>query len=222
MPGSVVLFSGGLDSAVLLALELAAGFDVLPVHVRAGLSWEVDEAAAVARVLAAVPFRGHVAEPVSLTVDMRDLYPSTHWALTGDAPGYASADSEVYLAGRNIVLTSKTAVLAGQLGVERIAIGPLAGNPFPDATPAFFDAMSVALSRGLGQPIRIVAPLVQMSKHDVIRRGLELQVPLELTMSCLRPVVDRHCGACNKCRERQEAFVAADVVDPTAYATGSA
>jgi 7-cyano-7-deazaguanine synthase len=221
MPGSVVLFSGGLDSAVLLALELTAGFDVLPVHVRAGFRWEAGEAAAIARLLAAVPFHGRVAEPAPLALDMRDVYPTTHWAITGDAPGYEAPDAEVYLAGRNIVLTAKTAVLASQLGVERIAIGPLSGNPFPDATPAFFDTMSLALSRGLATPIRIVAPLVHLSKPEVIRQGVALQVPLALTMSCLRPAAEQHCGDCNKCRERQEAFDEAGIIDPTAYVTRS-
>ena len=85
-------------------------------------------------------------------------------------------------------------------------LGPLAGNPFPDATPAFFDAMARALSLGLAWPIAIEAPLAALHKADVIARGAALGVPLELTLSCMQPVDGLHCGRCSKCRERRDAF----------------
>lgn len=219
MNRSAVLLSGGLDSAVLVAMERASGFEVWPVHVRAGLAWEDGEAAAIRRLLAEPSFRAGVQPLTTLAVDMTDVYPASHWAFSGQPPAYDSPDEAVFLAGRNIVLTAKTAVFARQRGIARIALGPLAGNPFPDATPEFFDAMADALSRGLASTIHIATPLATMHKTDVIRRGAELGVPLDLTMSCLRPTADRHCGACNKCRERREAFAAANVLDRTAYET---
>ncbi len=173
-----VLFSGGLDSAVLLAMELARG-PVLPIHVRAGLAWEDAEARAIVRLLAAPPFAGRAEPAATLSVDMRDVYSASHWAVRGEPPAYDTPDEDVYLDGRNVVLLSKAAVLSARRGADRIVLGPLAGNPFPDATPEFFDTMGRALTLGLGAPIRVDAPLATLHKEDVIRRGLELGVPLD-------------------------------------------
>ena len=93
----------------------------------------------------------------------------------------------------------------------------LAANPFPDATPAFFDTIGRAASLGLARSIAVAAPFVTLHKDDVIRLGLTLGVPLDRTLSCMSPVGGRHCGRCSKCRERQEAFTAAGVADPTVY-----
>lgn len=218
MAASAVLLSGGLDSAVLLADELTRSDAVWPIHVRAGLAWEPAEARAIHHLLAHAPFAGRTRPLQPLTVDMRDVYPATHWAVVGTAPGYDQPDEDVYLDGRNIILTAKAAVLAGRLGVSRLILGPLAGNPFPDATPEFFDTMSRAMSLGLARTVEIAAPFRDLRKPDVIRLGLTLGVPLEQTMSCMSPNGDRHCGGCNKCRERQEAFAEARLPDPTVYA----
>jgi 7-cyano-7-deazaguanine synthase len=77
--------------------------------------------------------------------------------------------------------------------------------------------MSRALSLGLGTPIEIEAPYAALHKADVIRRGIELGVPLELTLSCMQPENGMHCGRCSKCRERRDAFREAGVEDPTKY-----
>jgi 7-cyano-7-deazaguanine synthase len=117
-----------------------------------------------------------------------------------------------------VILLSKAAVLCAQRNIGAIALGPLAGNPFPDATPAFFASMADALSLGLGRALEIRTPLVQMEKDAVIRLGLELGVPLALTLSCMNPSDGAHCGRCSKCRERRDAFRAAGVEDGTVYA----
>jgi len=218
MSASAVLFSGGLDSAVLVALERKSYAPIWPIHVRAGLAWEDAEARAIARLLYVAPFAGRVEPVATLHVDMRDVYPASHWAVTGHPPAYDTPDEDVYLEGRNIVLTSKAAVLCARLKVERLALGPLAGNPFPDATPEFIAAISRALSLGLGHPLAVVTPLVTMHKEDVVRLGVDLGVPLELTLSCMNPQGDRHCGRCSKCRERIDAFRVAGIADPTDYA----
>jgi len=218
VPASAVLFSGGLDSAVLLALELDDHAPVWPIHVRAGLAWEDAEARTVARLLEAAPFAGRVQPATTLTIDMRDVYPGTHWAVQGTPPAYDTPDEDVYLDGRNIVLIAKAAVLCARKGVERLVLGPLAGNPFPDATPEFFTTMAHAMSLGLAKPFRVVAPIAHLHKEDVIKIGVERHVPLELTLSCFNPQGDRHCGLCSKCRERQDAFKVAGVEDKTIYA----
>src|SRR5206468_1733916 len=143
---------------------------------------------------------------VSLTVDMRDVYPATHWAVRGEPPAYDTPDEDVYIEGRNIVLLSKASVFMARARIPRVMIGPLAGNPFPDATSDFFHSMGRALSIGLDAPISIDAPFAAMTKADVIRLGTSLDVPFELTLSCMQPRDGRHCGRCSKCRERIDAF----------------
>jgi 7-cyano-7-deazaguanine synthase len=118
---SCVLFSGGLDSAVLLALELRSHRPVYPVHIRSGFA-EDAERRAIDRLLASPVFAG--AAPLStLNFDMR-VCPETHWAVVGQPPAYDTPDEDVYLEGRNIVLLSKTAILCARLRVNRIALGP--------------------------------------------------------------------------------------------------
>jgi 7-cyano-7-deazaguanine synthase len=230
--GCAVLCSAGLDSAVLLAHQagtMNGAGTVIPIYVRVGLAWEDAERATLDALLASPIFAATGACPVEplvvLDLDMRDVYPRTHWAIRGTAPAYDTPDEDVYIVGRNIVLLTKSAIACAYRGVGRIAIGPLAGNPFPDATPEFFAAMGGALSLGLGHRIAVEAPFASWEKSAVIRRGLELNVPLERTLSCMSPVlVDGawlHCGQCSKCRERRDAFAEAGVVDPTTYAAAS-
>jgi 7-cyano-7-deazaguanine synthase len=213
MHASAVLISAGLDSAVLAASE-ARRARVHPIYVSTGLAWEAQELAMLERLLAAPPFHGHVAPLARLAFTVADLYPATHWAIRGEPPAYDTPDEDVYLTGRNVVLLSKAAIYCAQHGIPRIAIGPLAGNPFPDATPTFFETMARALSLGLAHHIEVAAPFLRMHKSDVIRLGVELEVPLGLTLSCMNPRAGRHCGQCSKCRERRDAFRDAGLADP--------
>jgi len=213
-----VLLSAGLDSAVLAAAEARNG-RVHPIYVSAGLAWEASELAALDRLLAEAPFAGRMAPLVRLSFTVADLYPATHWALRGEPPAFDTPDEDVYLTGRNVALLSKAAIYCARHDISRIALGPLAGNPFPDASSQFFDAMARALSLGLAHAIVVDAPLASMDKRDVIRLGLELGVPLALTLSCMNPRDGLHCGRCSKCRERRDGFAEAGVGDPTTYAT---
>ena len=223
-PLTIVLLSGGLDSAVLLAHEAQAA-NVLPVYVFSGLAWEGLELAMVEHLLGHEHFAGRVLPLMRVEFTMHDVYAPSHWALRGDPPSYDTADEGVYLAGRNLVLLSKAGIVAALRGAGRIAMGPLAGNPFPDARPAFFHAMQDALALGLNHPVEVATPFLTWTKEDVIRRGHDLRVPLGLTLSCMSPMAAArpadpplHCGRCSKCRERRDAFEHLGLVDPAAYA----
>jgi 7-cyano-7-deazaguanine synthase len=220
---SLVLLSGGLDSAVLAAQETRTHV-VHPVYVAGGLAWEEGERRMIEALLSQPLFANGpnpVAPLARLEFSMLDVYPPTHWALRGTPPAYDTPDEDVYLHGRNVALLSKAAVYAATRKISRLVIAPLAGNPFPDATPQFFSALSAALSLGLAAPIEISAPFAHLHKEDVVRIGAELGVPFELTLSCMNPSGATHCGLCSKCRERRDAFHAAGVEDPTAYAHAS-
>ena len=209
-----VLASGGLDSSVLIA-KLAADAEVYPIYVRCGFAWEEMELNGLRSFLAAL----HNPNVMPLTVLFAPtavLY-GDHWSVTGArVPGADEPDENTYLPGRNILLISLAAIWGSTHGVSRIAIGSLGGNPFSDATPEFFASFASALSMGLGHQVLVEAPLRGFHKDDLIRTFKDL--PLELSLTCMAPEGTRHCGQCNKCRERQLGFRNAGVVDRTVYA----
>jgi len=210
-----VLCSGGLDSAVLLVEMARTAGRAVPIVIRAGHPWEDAEVAALRRFLAAVA-EPRIDPPRELALPMRDVY-GDHWSMTGHAPAWDEPDETVEIRGRNLILLAKTLVLAAIERWPTIAMAPLAGNPFPDATPEFFTGLATVASGALRSRVAIVTPYRGLHKADVIRRGRDL--PLELTMSCAAPTAaGLHCGACNKCRERVEAFAEAGVEDRTPYA----
>ena len=225
--GTAVLFSAGLDSAVLLA-DAASRGPAWPLYVSVGLAWEAAELETARALLASPPFAGRVPPVAALRFAMDDIYPPTHWAIRGVPPAYDTPDEDVYLTGRNLVLLAKAGTWCAQHGVARIALGPLAGNPFPDATPEFFAATARALSLGLARPIEIVTPFRALHKDAVIERGFALGVPFALTLSCMNPQTAPpgnpshylHCGACSKCRERLDAFRDVGREDPAGYVDG--
>src|SRR5207247_7554682 len=126
---TAVLFSGGLDSAVLLADEALCD-DVQPIYVSAGLAWERAEREIAEALLATATLAGRVRGLVSLSVDMRDVYAASHWAVQGRPPSYHTPDADVYLPGRNIVLLAKAGVSCAAAGIGRLVIGTLEHNPF--------------------------------------------------------------------------------------------
>src|SRR5262245_47710027 len=136
LQNSLVLLSGGLDSAVLAAQEVQTR-SVHPVYVASGLAWEEGDQRLVKELLNRPPFAGRVAPLVRLDFNMRDVYAASHWAIAGTPPAYDTPDEDVYLHGRNIALLSKAAIYAATKQIARLVVGPLAGNPFPDATPRF-------------------------------------------------------------------------------------
>ena len=201
----------------MLAASEAQRCRVQPIYIRCGLPWESTELTFLERFLAG--YRPpHAFLPLArLELPIADVYPDTHWAMRGTPPAYDTSDKALYLVGRNITLLTKAGIYCAFAGLNRIVLGQLEGNPFPDATPDFLSAMARALSLGLNHRLEIALPFISRSKVDVMRLGASLQVPFELTLSCLKPKEGRHCGACRKCRERREAFVASAIEDRTGY-----
>jgi 7-cyano-7-deazaguanine synthase len=212
-----VLVSGGLDSAVLLAESLPDHAAVYPLYVCCGLAWEAAELDHLHRFLAAVA--APTLRPLHvLEVPVADLY-GDHWGLTGEGvPGADTPDGAVFLPGRSVLLLGKALLWCHLRGVPALALAPLEGNPFPDATPEFFAAYEAVVGRAVGGSVRVLLPYLGLTKAEVVRRGRGL--PLRLTFSCLRPRGGRPCGACNKCAERRRAFADAGVPDPTPYQPG--
>ncbi len=194
-------------------MEEALRGEAQPVYVGVGLAWEKAERETIARFVEAAGLNGRVRPLVVLTVDMTDVYPTTHWAVQGRPPGYHTPDEDVYLPGRNVILLGKTAVFCAASGIGRIVIGTLDHNPFPDATPAFRAAMQAALSLGLGHELSIDAPYARTSKaerHPPGHRARRAAGAHAVVHAARRSRGDFvHCGLCSKCRERHLAFVEA-------------
>jgi 7-cyano-7-deazaguanine synthase len=209
-----ILVSGGLDSAILLGESLAAGSLVYPLYVRNGLHWEEVELRCLHRFLEAV--RGPGLRPLQvLELPVTDLY-DRHWSLNGEGvPDADSPDEAVFLPGRNVLLLCKSLLWCHLHAVPAVALAPLESNPFPDATPVFFQGFQDVVNLAVGGSVAVRRPYAGLSKREVLERGRGL--PLELTFSCICPAAGRHCGRCNKCGERRRAFREAGLVDGTEY-----
>lgn len=213
-----VLLSGGLDSSILLAWLAERAADVQPFYIRSQLVWEHDEQTTIERFIAALRWDS-IRPLITLDMPLGDLY-RDHWSITGrDAPDASTADEAVYLPGRNALLVIKAAIWCQLQGIRQLALAPLGTSPFADAKPEFFDHLQAALNCSAASPIQVLRPFATMSKRQVMQLGRNY--PLELTFSCIAPRDGQHCGQCNKCAERRNAFQRDGRIDPTRYATGN-
>jgi len=212
-----VLFSGGIDSFLLVHQLLKRGNRVVPIYFRSGLLWQKDELLAAVRCLRAIA-RPQLERLVTIDVPARSLY-GNHWSCTGiDVPDDSSPHEAVELPGWNALLTMHASLWCQINGIDTLAIGTLKGNPFADATPDYFAHIAAALaisSPGVETPVSVIQPLVRLEKSQALQLGRN--VPLEQTFSCLAPQQGLHCGRCNKCAERQRAFEAVARPDLTRY-----
>ncbi len=213
-----ILVSGGLDSTILVGDALRSGCIVYPLYVRNSLFWEPVELEHLRRYLDALQ-RPTLRRLHILELPVADIY-TTHWSLTGqDVPDADTPDEAVFLPGRNVLLLAKAILWCHLHQIPAVAMAPLASNPFPDATPAFFRAYASIVNQSVEGSVRVLRPYANLHKTDVMRRAGDL--PLGLTFSCIRPIGRHHCGRCNKCAERRRAFIDAKLGDPTEYATKS-
>ena len=217
---SIVLLSGGMDSAVALAIARAEGFEVHALSVRYGQrhSAELDAARRVAEGLGAASHR-------IVDVDLRMIGGS---ALTADiAVPEAPSDGipVTYVPARNTIMLALALAHAEVRRANAIHIGVNAVDysGYPDCRPAFVEAFerlaNCATKAAVeGAPMRIHAPLIHLTKADIVRRGMALGVDFSATVSCYQAdAAGRACGRCDACRLRAAGFAAAGVVDPTRY-----
>lgn len=225
---SVVLLSGGLDSAVALALVRAEGRACHALTVDYGQRHrvELESARRVASVLGCVSHR-------VVALDFRAIGGS---ALTDASIGVPAASDRpgvplTYVPARNATMLAIAAGLAEVVGAGEIVIGAnvVDYSGYPDCREPFLRAMESALALGTragtegGAPVRIRAPLMSMSKAEIIVLGHRLGVDLSMTSSCYDPDVrGRACGRCDACAIRRRGFADAGVPDPTRYGAGEA
>ena len=225
MRNAVVLLSGGLDSATVLAIAKAQGFAVhaLSVHYGQRHKVELDAARRVARAIGAAEHR-------EVGLDLSGFGGS---ALTADiaVPTHRSTEEMAtgipvtYVPARNTVFLSLALAWAEVLGTGDIFLGVNAVDysGYPDCRPEFIEAFQRMARLGTragaqGGEITIHTPLIALSKADIIRRGLALGVDYGLTISCYQPDADgTACGVCDACALRRKGFAEAGAVDPTRY-----
>lgn len=222
---AVVLASGGLDSTVTAAIAKSEGFELylLTIAYQQRHAVEIERAAQVAEALGA---RQHLV----IDVNLRALGGS---ALTGDAAvpknrteGERGKGIPVtYVPGRNLIFLSLAAAHAEVLGARTIYFGAnvVDYSGYPDCRPEFIRAFEAAVHAGTkagveGTRIEVRAPLLTLTKAEIIQRGVSLNVPFHLTHSCYDPVGTLACGQCDSCLIRKQGFAQAGVEDPIAYA----
>lgn len=220
-PKAVILVSGGLDSATVLAMAVAEGFACHTLGFDYGQRHRAELAAAeqVSRALGAV-------EHKVVKLDLGSIGGS---ALTDSDIAVPETRSEgipvTYVPARNTVFLSIALGWAEVLGAQDICIGVNAVDysGYPDCRPdyiAAFQAMAnLATKAGVeGNPLRIRTPLLQMSKADIVSEGTRLGVDFSITVSCYQADEQgRACGRCDACHLRREGFKAAGLADPTRY-----
>jgi len=226
---AVILLSGGLDSATVLAMARREGYACHALSIDYGQRHrgELSCAADVARALGAVDHR-------IIGVDLRAIGGS---ALTADidVPHHGSvaeigsAIPITYVPARNLVFLSLALARAESLGARHLFMGVNAVDysGYPDCRPEFIRAFeataNLATRAGVeGRPFTIHTPIIAMTKAEIIRAGVSLGVDYGLTTSCYDPAADgAACSACDACLLRRQGFVEAGVKDPTRYGTTS-
>lgn len=222
---AVVLASGGLDSTVTAAVARQDGNELYLLTIAYGQrhAVEIERAKQVAIALAA---KQHVV----VGVDLRTIGGS---ALTDDLPVPKGLDTSgqsrevpvTYVPGRNLIFLSLAAAHAEVLGASVIYFGAnvVDYSGYPDCRSEFIKAVEATLQVGTkagltGTRFEIRAPLLRMTKAEIIRLGLTLHVPFHLTHSCYDPADSVACGRCDSCLIRRRAFAEVGVVDPVPYA----
>ncbi|TXI83294.1 MAG: 7-cyano-7-deazaguanine synthase QueC [Cupriavidus sp.] len=218
---AVVLLSGGLDSATVLAMAHAQGYECHALSVSYGQR-HVAELNAAARVVAALGAKAH--QVISVNLDALGGSALTDKSIAvPESP--TSGIPVTYVPARNTTFLSLSMGWAEVIGAHDLFIGINAVDysGYPDCRPEFVEAFErlaqVATKAGVeGAAFKIHTPLILMSKADIIREGLRLGLDYTLTVSCYQADADgRACGVCDSCRIRRQGFADAGVADQTRY-----
>src|SRR5882724_9802296 len=211
-PRAVVLLSGGMDSCVCAALAVR-DFDAAAVHVSYGQRTERRERNSFFEVCDRLAVRNEALRAIggSALTDENIAVPESH-AIGSDIP-------VTYVPFRNAHFVSVAVSWAEVLGAEKISIGAVEqdSSGYPDCRPAYYEAFNSVIRAGTkAGNIEIVTPLIGLRKHEIVRLGLELGAPFDLTWSCYSRE-DRACGVCDSCVLRLRAFEQAGARDPIPY-----
>lgn len=220
MPDSVAIFSGGLDSTVLVYDMLSCGLEPTLVTFHYGQKHhkEIQYASATAHRL-----RLHM-----LHIDITEVGKYLDSALTAHdqqiPQGHYESDSMklTVVPNRNMIMLSIAGGIAASQGAKCLATAVHSGDHaiYPDCRVPFMSLVEKAIATGnewhLPENFELLTPFIYMNKHDVVKRGCKLGVPFDLTWSCYKGEF-KHCGKCGTCVERREAFDLAGVPDPTDY-----
>lgn len=214
---AVVTFSGGMDSATLIAHLKSLGHDIIALSVDYGQRHRI-ELEYAARFAEHMGIRHEVADLRGIT---RLLSGSCLTDPSTEVPlGHYAVDSmkQTVVPNRNMLLLATATALAVSEKAAFVAYAAHAGDHtiYPDCRPEFADAMARAISLCDWHTPELVRPFIGMTKADIVKRGAALNVPFQLTWSCYEGR-SRHCGACGTCIERREAFQLAEIPDPTEY-----
>ncbi len=223
-PKAVVLLSGGLDSTTTLAQAIADGCEPTAISFRYGQKHtkELVSAENVCKHYGVA----HVVIDLNLS-SFRSALTRNDIDVPMDREGKLDEDIPItYVPARNIVFLSIAAGLAESIDADRVYIGANAVDysGYPDDRPDFFKAYEEMLAKGTkagveGHPVKIMTPLLHLSKADIVRLGKELKAPLELTWSCYNGG-EKACGHCDSCRLRLEGFRKAGYKDEIPYEDG--
>jgi 7-cyano-7-deazaguanine synthase len=222
MKPAVILLSGGLDSATTLAIAREKGFATHCLSVDYGQRHSA-ELAAAARVATALGARQH--RTIHLDINQFGGSALTDPDIAVPVAGIQPGIPVTYVPARNTIMLSLALAWAEVLGSQDIYLGVNAVDysGYPDCRPEFvraFEAMANLATKAAveGRRLAVHAPLIEMAKADIIRRGTQLGVPYELTVSCYQADAEgRACGLCDSCRLRRAGFAAAGIADPTRY-----
>lgn len=224
MPKAVVLLSGGLDSSTVLAIARERGYDVVALTFDYGQRHdrEVASARAVAEALGASEHIV-VSMPLGPLLDSSLTHADRAVPEGRSRPEIAEGVPSTYVPSRNIIFLSIAASIAESVGAEAVYIAANAVDfsGYPDCTPEFMNAFQQVLDVGTkagreGLPIRVEAPVIGLTKAQIVREALRLKVPLGLTWSCYKGG-DRACGRCDSCLLRLDGFRQAGAEDPLDY-----
>ena len=224
MAGAIVLLSGGLDSSTVLAMAKADGFEIVALTFDYGQK-HIRELNSARRIAKHFKIKEHIIVPLEIGKLLRSSLTSCSAPIPKgrNREDIDKAIPSTYVPSRNLIFLSIASSIAESVGADTvfIAANSVDFSGYPDCTPEFIAAFQKALDVGTkagkeGRPIKVMAPILRMSKAEIVREAARHEVPLELTWSCYEGGV-KACGRCDSCLLRLQGFREAGLEDPLEY-----